>query len=123
MNGDARGGYAEVNGLELYYEIHGSGEPLVLLHGVVGAIEMFGGVHGFGPGRHDSVYRSQPGMRYGSRIRQPQAKRGVRFSTTPPVPGRTASDGRGQVADLRNRLTRDKGGTDIHTGRTRRSGS
>jgi pimeloyl-ACP methyl ester carboxylesterase len=26
-------GYAQVNGLELYYEIHGSGEPLVMLHG------------------------------------------------------------------------------------------
>ncbi len=28
----------------MYYEIHGSGEPLVLLHGGVGAIEMFGEV-------------------------------------------------------------------------------
>jgi pimeloyl-ACP methyl ester carboxylesterase len=36
--------YAEVNGLDMYYEIHGSGEPLILLHGGVGAIEMFGGV-------------------------------------------------------------------------------
>lgn len=35
-------GYAPVNGLELYYEIHGKGEPLVLLHGGFGAIEMFG---------------------------------------------------------------------------------
>ncbi len=26
------GNYAEVNGLNLYYEIHGAGEPLVLLH-------------------------------------------------------------------------------------------
>ena len=26
-------GYAPVNGLKMYYEIHGSGEPLVLLHG------------------------------------------------------------------------------------------
>ena len=25
--------YAPVNGLDLYYEIHGSGRPLVLLHG------------------------------------------------------------------------------------------
>jgi pimeloyl-ACP methyl ester carboxylesterase len=24
------GGYAEVNGLEMYYEIHGTGRPLVL---------------------------------------------------------------------------------------------
>src|SRR2546428_7028877 len=38
----AQGRYASVNGLNLYYEIHGSGEPLILLHGGVGASEMFG---------------------------------------------------------------------------------
>src|SRR5213593_1949868 len=26
-------GYAPVNGLKMYYEIHGNGEPVVLLHG------------------------------------------------------------------------------------------
>src|SRR5262245_3580700 len=26
-------GYAPVNGLEMYYEVHGNGEPVVLLHG------------------------------------------------------------------------------------------
>ncbi len=31
-------GYAPVNGLEMYYEIHGSGQPLVLLHGNLSAI-------------------------------------------------------------------------------------
>jgi len=36
------GDYAEVNGIKLYYEIHGKGKPLVLLHGGLGAIEMFG---------------------------------------------------------------------------------
>lgn len=36
------GQYAKVNGLELYYETHGTGQPLVLLHGGLGAIEMFG---------------------------------------------------------------------------------
>jgi pimeloyl-ACP methyl ester carboxylesterase len=36
------GHYADVNGIKLYYEIHGSGKPLVLLHGGLGAIEMFG---------------------------------------------------------------------------------
>lgn len=34
-------GYAPVNGLQMYYEIHGSGQPLVLLHGGAGATEMF----------------------------------------------------------------------------------
>jgi len=38
----AAGRYADVNGIRLYYEIHGTGEPLVLLHGGLGAIEMFG---------------------------------------------------------------------------------
>src|ERR671910_1036092 len=32
------GRYASVNGLEMYYEIHGSGRPLVLLHGAFSAI-------------------------------------------------------------------------------------
>ncbi|HZF29436.1 MAG TPA: alpha/beta hydrolase [Gammaproteobacteria bacterium] len=36
------GSYAYVNGISLYYEIHGTGKPLVLLHGGLGAIEMFG---------------------------------------------------------------------------------
>ena len=31
-------GYAPVNGLKMYYEIHGTGEPLVLLHGAFSAI-------------------------------------------------------------------------------------
>ena len=38
----ARTGYAPVNGLKLYYEIHGTGEPLILLHGGVVGITMFG---------------------------------------------------------------------------------
>lgn len=36
-----KSGYAPVNGLKLYYEIHGAGQPLILLHGGVGASEMF----------------------------------------------------------------------------------
>jgi pimeloyl-ACP methyl ester carboxylesterase len=35
-------GFAPVNGLELYYEARGSGEPLILLHGGVVGIIMFG---------------------------------------------------------------------------------
>lgn len=37
----AKSGYAPVNGLKLYYEIHGSGQPLVLLHGGLGSASMF----------------------------------------------------------------------------------
>jgi pimeloyl-ACP methyl ester carboxylesterase len=33
---------ASINGLNIYYEVHGAGEPLVLLHGGVSASEMFG---------------------------------------------------------------------------------
>jgi pimeloyl-ACP methyl ester carboxylesterase len=36
-----RGRYAEVNGLKLYYEVRGSGKPLVLLHGGLGSTDMF----------------------------------------------------------------------------------
>lgn len=32
----AEGKYAAVNGLKMYYEIHGTGKPLVLLHGAFG---------------------------------------------------------------------------------------
>jgi pimeloyl-ACP methyl ester carboxylesterase len=42
--GKTVGDYADVNGIKLYYEIHGKGKPLVLLHGGLGAIEMFGPV-------------------------------------------------------------------------------
>jgi pimeloyl-ACP methyl ester carboxylesterase len=34
-------GYASVHGLEMYYEIHGTGQPLILLHGGLGGIGMF----------------------------------------------------------------------------------
>jgi pimeloyl-ACP methyl ester carboxylesterase len=44
MNGEAaapamRNGYASVNGLRMYYEIQGSGRPLLLLHGGITTIE------------------------------------------------------------------------------------
>jgi pimeloyl-ACP methyl ester carboxylesterase len=38
------GQYAEVNGINLYFETHGSGRPIVLLHGGLGSGEMFGPV-------------------------------------------------------------------------------
>jgi pimeloyl-ACP methyl ester carboxylesterase len=34
-------GYAPVDGLELYYEMQGSGKPLILLHGGLGSADMF----------------------------------------------------------------------------------
>src|SRR4051812_5231868 len=36
--------HADVNGVSLHYEEHGSGEPLVLLHGGLGAGETFGAI-------------------------------------------------------------------------------
>jgi pimeloyl-ACP methyl ester carboxylesterase len=46
-NGDnvrspATGDYAEVNGLEMYYEVHGTGRPLVVLHGAYMTIGAMG---------------------------------------------------------------------------------
>jgi len=38
------GHYAKVNGLNLYYEIHGAGRPLILLHGGLMSNETFGPV-------------------------------------------------------------------------------
>jgi pimeloyl-ACP methyl ester carboxylesterase len=42
MNATPQTGYAPVNGLEMYYEIHGRGEPLVLLHSAFYTIGMWG---------------------------------------------------------------------------------
>src|SRR5437016_11911469 len=39
---EVTGKYADVNGIKLYCEIHGTGHPLVLLHGGLGATSMFG---------------------------------------------------------------------------------
>jgi len=36
--------YADVNGISLYYEEHGSGRPLILLHGGYGTGEMFAAI-------------------------------------------------------------------------------
>ena len=34
--------YADVNGVRMYYEEHGSGQPLILLHGGLGSGDMYG---------------------------------------------------------------------------------
>jgi pimeloyl-ACP methyl ester carboxylesterase len=36
-----KSGRVEANGIDYYYEIHGQGEPLLLLHGGLGTIDMF----------------------------------------------------------------------------------
>jgi len=36
------GQYAKVNGISLYFETHGAGRPLILLHGGLGSGEMYG---------------------------------------------------------------------------------
>jgi pimeloyl-ACP methyl ester carboxylesterase len=36
------GQYADVNGINLYYETYGAGSPMILLHGGLGSGEMFG---------------------------------------------------------------------------------
>jgi pimeloyl-ACP methyl ester carboxylesterase len=40
----AKKGHVLANGINYYYEIHGRGEPLLLLHGGLGSIDMFGPV-------------------------------------------------------------------------------
>ena len=35
------GKYANVNGLKMYYEVHGKGQPLIVLHGGLGGFGMF----------------------------------------------------------------------------------
>lgn len=37
-------GYAPVNGLEMYYEIHGAGQPLIVIHGAYMTIEAMGAI-------------------------------------------------------------------------------
>src|SRR5262245_46260052 len=38
MDQQSAGSYIFINGLNMYYEIHGAGQPLVLLHGAFSAI-------------------------------------------------------------------------------------
>jgi pimeloyl-ACP methyl ester carboxylesterase len=49
------GEYAEVNGINLYFETHGAGRPLILLHGGLGSGEMFGPVLPLLAQRHQVV--------------------------------------------------------------------
>jgi pimeloyl-ACP methyl ester carboxylesterase len=49
------GQYAAVNGINLYYETHGEGSPLVLLHGGLGSGEMFGAILPALTARHEVI--------------------------------------------------------------------
>jgi pimeloyl-ACP methyl ester carboxylesterase len=49
------GHYAEVNGINLYFETHGAGRPLILLHGGLGSGEMFGPILGTLSERHQVI--------------------------------------------------------------------
>ena len=54
-NAKASGQYAEVNGINLYYETHGKGRPLILLHGGLMSGETFGPVLPLLAERHQVV--------------------------------------------------------------------
>jgi pimeloyl-ACP methyl ester carboxylesterase len=41
ISAEKKSGYAKANGLDYYYEVSGKGEPLLLLHGGLGSIDMF----------------------------------------------------------------------------------
>ena len=41
MSKPAKTGHVQSNGVNYYYEIHGTGEPLLLLHGGLGSMDMF----------------------------------------------------------------------------------
>lgn len=69
-------GLAPVNGVQLHYEIRGSGRPLILLHGGFGALEMFGpNVDALAAGRRVI------GVDLQSHGRTPAVDRPMRFET------------------------------------------
>ena len=39
MTGNEKGKFVEINGLKMYYEVHGTGKPLLLLHGAFSTTE------------------------------------------------------------------------------------
>src|SRR4029453_8676589 len=51
----AIGEYADINGMHLYYETHGAGRPLILLHGGLGAGAMFGPIRPPLPEHHEVI--------------------------------------------------------------------
>src|SRR6267142_3688745 len=70
------GKIARVNGIELGYQVFGQGEPLVLLHGGFGSVEMFGPNLELLAARHHVI-----GVDLQSHGRSPAADRPMRFET------------------------------------------
>jgi len=72
----ATSGLAPVNGIELGYQVFGEGDPLILLHGGFGSVEMFGpNVDALAAGRQVI------GVDLQSHGRSPAADRPMRFET------------------------------------------
>ena len=70
------GGYADVNGITLYHEIYGQGEPLVLIHGGLTTIgEMQGWVQPLAKTRHVIAVEMQ------GHGRTPDTDRPMHFAT------------------------------------------
>ncbi|TMG01913.1 MAG: alpha/beta fold hydrolase [Chloroflexi bacterium] len=67
---------ARVNGIELGYQITGKGEPLVLLHGGFGSVEMFGSNVDLLAAKRQVI-----GVDLQSHGRSPAADRPMRFET------------------------------------------
>jgi pimeloyl-ACP methyl ester carboxylesterase len=68
----AAGQYADVNGLRMYYEIHGSGQPLVLLHGGGSSIQTtFGKVLPALSRKHQVIAVEQQGHGHTADINRP----------------------------------------------------
>jgi pimeloyl-ACP methyl ester carboxylesterase len=87
--------HADVNGVSLYYEERGSGEPLVLLHGGIGAGEMVGAIM---PALSAKNAGSSPSTCRGTAarptstarcVRRPWPMTSQRSSSTSPSPGPT----------------------------------
>ena len=63
MNKDAKGAYTSKNGLNMSYEIHGTGRPLVLLHGALSAIDTSFGKVLLALGGHQDQMRRNGGSK------------------------------------------------------------
>ena len=79
-----------VNGIDYYYAIYGKGEPLLLIHGGLGQIEMFG--PNLATLAQSRRYARRRGIRGGPAVRQrsraPRPRPQVRYARARPRRGR-----------------------------------